>query len=257
MSALDLFGLQGKKAVVIGGGRGMGAASCRILAEAGMGVGVVDRHPERAEAVVAHLRSAGFVAVPHTADVQVQHEAEQAVEACFEGLGGLDVMVNVVGGITRREQVPRLDARAWDEMLSANLQHHFYCGAAFARALERAGHGGSMVSISSIAALEASPSYAAYGAGKAALVQLTKTMAVELAGIGLRVNCVVAGLVETGPSQRPPEEVARLEKLVPLQRLGNVDDIASCVLFLASDLSRYVTGQALVVDGGISSNPSF
>jgi NAD(P)-dependent dehydrogenase (short-subunit alcohol dehydrogenase family) len=253
----DVFGLEGKKAAIVGGGRGMGAASARLLAEAGMAVSLIDRHPDRTQAVAADMRAAGHTAVPICADVQDKEEAERAIGQSFEALGDLHAMVNVVGGITARAELIRLEAEQWDAMLGANLQHHFYCGAAFARTLERAGHGGSVVSISSIAAVEAAPTYAAYGAAKGALVALTKTMAVELGGLGIRVNCIVAGTVETGPSQRTSEELTRITSLIPLRRMGTVDDVARAVLFLVSDMSSWITGQALIVDGGITSNPSF
>jgi NAD(P)-dependent dehydrogenase (short-subunit alcohol dehydrogenase family) len=257
MTLLDVCGLQRKKAVIIGGGRGMGTASAWLLAEAGMAVSIVDRHQDRAEAVAAKMRSEGHTAISMCADVQQKEQAERAIAQTLEALGDLDAMVNVVGGITVRSELIRLDADQWDAMLSMNLQHHFYCSAAFAGALERAGHGGAAVSISSIAAVEAAPTYAAYGAAKGALVALTKTMAVELGGLGIRVNCIVAGTVETGPSQRTADELARLTGLIPLRRMGTVDDIARAVLFLVSDLSTWITGQALIVDGGITSNPSF
>jgi NAD(P)-dependent dehydrogenase (short-subunit alcohol dehydrogenase family) len=253
----DLFGLEGKKAAVVGGGRGMGAASARLLAEAGMAVSIIDRHQDRAESVAADICHEGRMAVPICADVQQQEQAERAIADTVAALGGLDAMVNVVGGITTRGALTQLEPDQWDAMLGLNLQHHFYCGAAFARTLQRAGRGGAMVSISSIAAFEAAPSYAAYGAAKGALVALTKTMAIELGPLGIRVNTIVAGTVETGPSQRTPDEMSRISRLIPLGRIGTVDDIAGAVLFLLSDLSTWITGQAVVVDGGISSNPSF
>jgi 2-deoxy-D-gluconate 3-dehydrogenase len=253
----DLFGLQGKKAVVIGGGLGMGRASSRLLGEVGAAVSVVDVDSERAGATAAELRAAGHIALSLTADVQRKDQAERAIEDSLAGLGGLDVMVNVVGGVMTRSPLVDFDLEAWNSTVALNFQQHFYCGAMFARTLERAGHGGAMVSIASIAGLEASPHFAPYGASKAALMALTKTMAVEFGGLGIRVNTIAPGAIETDRSQRAPDKRQRLEGLIPLGRVGNVDDIASTVLFLVSDLSRYITGQTIVVDGGVASNPSF
>ncbi len=245
----DLFGLQGKKAIVVGGGYGMGRATARILAKAGAAIAIVDVDADRSAAEAATLTAEGHRAIALTADVTQPDHAVRVVAEAEQGLGGLDVLVNIVG---RNTWVPVLDMdpETLETVLSRNLRHHVYLGQAFARTLRAAGHGGQIVMVSSVSGLQASPNHAAYGASKAALISLTKSMAAEWGPLGIRVNSIAPGTTRTDRNQWNPEIEARAAQTVPLGRVGDQTEIAKAALFLASDLASYVTGQTLVVDGG-------
>ncbi|MSQ27527.1 MAG: glucose 1-dehydrogenase [Dehalococcoidia bacterium] len=245
----DLFGLTGKKAIVIGGGYGMGRAAARLLAEAGAAIAVVDLDAGRSAAEAADLMAKGHRAIGLTADVSRPHEAARVVAEAEQGLSGLDILVNIVG---RNTWVPVLDMdpETLETVLSRNLKHHFYLGQAFAKTLRASGHGGQIVMVSSVSGVQAAPNHAAYGASKAALISLTKSMAAEWGPLGIRVNSIAPGTTRTDRNQWTPEIEARAAQTVPLGRVGDQTEIAKAALFLASDLASYITGQTLVVDGG-------
>lgn len=251
----DYTGLKGKKALVLGGGLGMGRATARILADAGMGVGVVDVLPERAEAVAAELRGKGAQAVALNADVMEKDQAAQVVQDAVTQLGDLDVLVDIVGR-TSWSPLLELEDEMFDLDINRNLRHVLRCGKGFAAHLKQRGHGGAMVNIASVSGLHAATEHGTYGAAKAALISLTKTMAVEWADLGIRVNCIAPGSIRTDRSVGTPESDVVMDRIIPLGRRGHQDEIAKVVLFLASDLSSYVTGQMVIVDGGLmASNP--
>jgi len=245
----DLFGIQGKKALVIGGGLGMGRATARLLSQAGAQVAVVDLEPDRANAVAAEIK-----AVAITADVTRRDEAERAVAQADSLLGGLDLMMNMVGRNTYVSLMEMTEEQL-ETVLSRNLRHHLYCETAFARTLQAAGHGGAIVNVSSVSGLHASTNHAAYGFAKAALISLTKTMAIEWAPLGIRVNSIAPGSTRTDRNNHSAESEAEAGKIIPLGRYGDQTEVAKVALFLLSDLSSYVTGQTIVMDGGITIKP--
>ena len=248
--------LAGRVAVVAGGGRGIGEATSRALAAAGAAVAVVDVEPDRAAAVAAAIREAGGTALPLVADLRDEDACAGLITATADGLGGVDVLVNVAGGMTNLAEWRHLEQWStdeWDRVLHLNLRYVFWlCRAAIPVMTVRGG--GSIVNVTSISGVFGAPNHSAYGAAKAGLIHLTKTLAVEHGRAGIRVNAVSPGAVATPATDAvvSAERKATLAAATPLQRPGRPEDIARAVLYFASPMSDYVTGQMLLVDGGIS-----
>jgi NAD(P)-dependent dehydrogenase (short-subunit alcohol dehydrogenase family) len=250
MAALDLFGLEGKAALVIGGGQGMGESTARLLAQAGCDIAVVDVERDRAERVAEAVRGIGRKGVAIVADVLDDDQATYAVGEAERQLGGLDVMVSIVGQALFTPII-EMTSEDWDKDHRRNLRYFFVSARLVARSMIARGKGGAMVCIASTDGIQSAPFHAAYGAAKAGLIQLTATMATEWAVHGIRVNAVAPGSITT---PRLPETQAHRDtmkaSLVPMERSGTTDDIGKAVLFLASDMAGYTTGHTLLVDGG-------
>jgi len=252
---LDL-GLQAKRALVAGSGPGLGRSCALGLAEAGAAVACTDIDSDRSSAVVNEILSRGGRATALCGDVRRSSDAERAVAETVAALGGIDVVVDVIGEIRWGPVVDLSDAD-WDYSLDAVLRHVFNLGRSAGRQLLAQGTGGSFVSVSSVSGLASAPFHAPYGAAKAGLMSLTRSLAVELAPGGIRVNSVAPGAIST------PRVAARLSSVrestatpqrsrAPLGRMGEPDEIAKVVVFLSSDLASYVSGQTIVVDGAAS-----
>jgi NAD(P)-dependent dehydrogenase (short-subunit alcohol dehydrogenase family) len=249
---LDL-GLNGKVAIVAGSGPGLGRSCALGLAEAGAMVACVDLDGDRSAALAAEVRSLGGRAASFCSDLRVMADAERAVTEAIDELGALSVVVDVIGEIRYGRAVDLTDDD-WNYSLDSVLKQFFNLGRAAGRHLVAQGAGGSIVSISSVSGIAAAPFHAPYGAAKAGLMSLTRSLAIEFAPAGIRVNNVAPGAVAT------PRVVARLggresdalplESRAPLGRMGEPDEIAKVVVFLSSDLASYVSGQTVVVDGG-------
>ena len=252
----DLLGLNGKKALVVGGGLGIGRASARMLAIAGASVAVADVDGERAAAVATELTASGSRSVAVTADVMDKAGASRVIEAAATELGDLDVMVNIVGRTSRAPLVDLSD-EMFDLDINRNFRHVLRCGQVFTRHLIARNHGGVIVNMASVSGLFAATETPTYGAAKAAVIALTKTMAQQWAPHGIRVNCIAPGSIRTDRSVGTPENDAVLESVIPMGRRGHQDEVAKVVLFLASDLSSYVTGDVIVIDGGLTSRDPF
>ena len=242
--------LSGKVAIVTGAGSGIGYAIAERMAEAGAGVCVnYLGYEEDAKALAARLPKG--IAVK--ADVSSVSEVTALVEQTRSELGGVDVLVNNAG---IEKQVPFLDIdeKEWDLVLNVNLKGAFLCSQAAGRAMRDSGRGGSIVNISSIHEDLPFPGFAPYCASKGGLRMLMRDIAVELAQYRIRVNNIAPGAIVT-PINRAtlddPEKVATLNRIVPLQRMGEPREVAEVALFLASDASSYVTGSTYYVDGGM------
>ncbi|OAI39973.1 hypothetical protein AYO38_01380 [bacterium SCGC AG-212-C10] len=248
---MDVFGLSGKKAVVIGGGLGMGRETVELLSSLGAEVAVVDLVAERAESVAANVRAGGGKAVGFAADITDKDQARDAVLRAIKELGDLDILVNIVGAAY---WAPLLDVEddAFELELTRNMRYVFWTARAFARHCRDAGHGGAIASIASISGTRAATSHGAYGAAKAALMSLTKTMAVEWGPLGIRVNAVAPGSIRTERMGRTPEQEAAFAQIAPMGRTGHQSETAKVLTFFVSDLASYVTGQTLLMDGGWS-----
>jgi len=251
-TSLD-FGLRGKTALVVGAGRGIGRACALALVEAGARVACFDNDAERANAVVGECRAAGGTALGLAGEARRREHVESAVEETEAELGPLDVAIDVVGEARWARALEMTDTD-WDESFDFVLRHFFYLAQAAGRRMVAAGKGGAIVSIASVSGLFAAPQHAAYGAAKAGLMALTKTLAIELASAGVRVNAVAPGAVLTPRlvAATTPERRAETAAAVPLGRIAEPEEVARAALFLASDLASYVTGQTLMVDGGAS-----
>ena len=258
MSAQDLFKLSGKVALVVGGGQGLGEASARYLADAGCAVAVVDREPARAQAVAEALAARGVKTTAIVADILQVSEIERVVAETEAALGGLDVVVSIVGA-SKFGGVLELSEAEWDNDHARNLRYFFFLCQAAARSFVRRGVPGVIVGIATAGVNGSMPFRSAYGAAKAGLVHLVRTLAVELGEWGVRINAVAPGLTVTPRTQaRVANEAAQAQiRNIPRGRAGTPDDIAKAVLFLASDMADHITGATVPVDGGSTVAPNY
>ena len=247
------LGLSGKRALVAGAGQGIGRAVTLGLAEAGARVACLEVDDDRRVEIVAEVEAAGGEAVGLGGDITRRDDVEAALASMVDAFGGVDVVVDIVG-VARWNPALQLTDDDWDASFDLVLRHVFFLAQAAGRRMVDQATGGSMVAVASVSGLFAAPSHAAYGAAKAGLVSLVKTLAVELAPEGIRVNAVAPGAVKTPRVLAATTEERRAEssKSIPLGRMAEPEDIARVALFLASDLAGYVTGQTVVADGGAS-----
>ncbi|HZO36925.1 MAG TPA: SDR family oxidoreductase [Solirubrobacteraceae bacterium] len=254
-SLKELVSLDGKVAVVTGGGRGLGAAIVRRLSQAGAAVVVADLDAASAEGLAADLNGAGARAIAATVDVSDPASIAALAETAVAELGSLDVWVNNAGiypVVDFLETTPeQLDA-----MLAVNVRGTFFGAQAAARAMVAAGRPGVIVNLGSTASFDAADNPAHYVASKHAVVGLTKRLAIELGPHGIRALAVAPTLTRTPGTDLKREDPAAAAGMdayasdLPLGRMGVPDDIARAVLFAATGLSEYLTGSAIVVDGG-------
>lgn len=246
----SLFGMEGKRVLVIGGGQGMGEATSRLLARLGCNVAILDIELERAERVCKEVEQCGISAFPVSADVTDENALVAAMARIENDFGPLDGMATIVG-MAAWSSIAEMTMETWDLDHRRNLRYFFVAARELARSLLRRGAPGSIVAVSSVDGIRSAPNHASYGAAKAGLVNLARTMAVEWSGQGIRVNVVAPGGIVTPrlPLGDPEKEAAGMG-MVPMGRRGSVDDIARAAAFFLSDMSPYVTGQTLAVDGG-------
>lgn len=256
----EVLGLRDRVAVVTGGGGNIGGATVEMLARVGARVVVADIDGPKAEAVAEPARRVGGDAVAVEADTRRVEDVGRTVGAALDRWGRVDVGVNVVGGgVGIGRNALELSDEEWEEGLDTNLYSALRCCRAYASTMIEHGTAGSIVNVASPAALRAAPGMAAYGASKAALINLTWTLAVELAAHGIRVNVVVPAFVTRpgmswGGSEEEQAELAR--RTVPMGRVTRAEDVAGAIVAFASSLTSYSTGQMLVCDGGrLLTNP--
>jgi 3-oxoacyl-[acyl-carrier protein] reductase len=242
--------LAGKVALVTGAARGIGRAIAEHLAGRGAAVACVDLTAEGAEAGAAACRAKGVKASVHAADVSDPAGCDAAVEACVKEHGRVDVLVNCAG-ITRDGLLMRMSDQDFQKVLAINLNGTFYMTRAVSRPMMKQ-RGGRIVNIASVIGITGNAGQANYAASKGGVIALTKSAAKELASRGINVNAVAPGYIATDMTAALPEE-ARQAMLgrIPLGRAGTAEDVAQAVGFLAGPASAYVTGQVLVVDGGM------
>jgi NAD(P)-dependent dehydrogenase (short-subunit alcohol dehydrogenase family) len=248
--------LAGKSVIVTGGGAGIGRAMCLLFAQEGASVGVLDLDTSAAEACVREIADAGSRAVQLTADVSQPSDTEAAVAVCERAFGPLHVLVNNAG-VIGRGTAETTALPEWHRVLETNLTGVYLMAKAAIPSIRRAG-GGSIINVSSAAGLAGWYDQAAYDASKGGVVNLSRSMALDFALEGIRVNCLVPAHVTTPMSENflaqggDPARRARERTIerIPLGRFSRPEEIAYAALFLASDESSYVTGSCLVVDGG-------
>jgi 3-oxoacyl-[acyl-carrier protein] reductase len=239
--------LTGKVAFVTGSTRGIGLAIARAMHGAGAKVAIVGRNAERAREVAAELgdRTAGV-----GCDVALADQVEAALAASDAALGPVDILVNNAG-LTRDNILLRLTDADWDAVLDANLKGAFHTTRAAIRGMMKR-RSGRIINVTSIVGLSGNKGQANYAASKAGLIGFTKSVAKEYAARGILANCIAPGYIETDMTSGLPDAAkATLLQGIALGRLGRPEDVAGAALFLASDLAAYITGQVLVVDGGL------
>lgn len=250
--------LAGQVALLAGGAGGIGEATTRAIAASGAAVVIADRDLAAAERLVAEVVSSGGRALALEVDLLDERACSAMVDAAVEAFDGIDILVNVAGGLKKHAPWGHLrdwTTEAWDAIFDLNLRYVFWTCRAMIPVLEARG-GGAIVNIASLNGVVGNPNQSAYGAAKAGLVNLTQTLAGECGPLGIRVNAVGPGMTLTAAaSQTVADDVkSRLLTATPLRRLGTPDDIARAVVFFASPMAEFVTGQLLLVEGGISVN---
>lgn len=251
----DVLGLDGRIVVVSGaGGGGIGTTVTRMAAEAGATVIAVSRSKENLDEHVVPLAQQGLAVQPVAADASTDDGIGAVIDHVRRTEGRLYGLVNVAGGAAPSTWMPstRVSRADWRELFTANLETAFFMSQAVAAELRAHKLPGSIVSLSSISGMNTAPFHIAYGTAKAAVAAMTRTMAVELALDGIRVNAVAPGVTETAASRTyVDEDPERDRQAIAMGRRGRPEEQAGAILFLLSDLSSYITGQTLLVDGGL------
>ena len=244
--------LEGEVAVVTGGKRGMGRDIALAMAAAGADVAVCGRVVEgELEAVADEITKLGRRSLALRVDISRKKEVENLVDKVMDEFGAIDILVNNAGV---QVKAPILDTseEVWDNIINTNLKGCFLCSQAAGRKMiER--KKGTIINLSSDLAFKAFPELGAYCISKTGIVMLTRALARELGGHGIRVNSIAPGLIRTEMSRANwgnPEALAHVESAIPLGRIGETDDIVGVALFLASDASRYITGDTILLNGG-------
>lgn len=243
--------LEGKVAVVTGASRGIGRAIALKLAEEGAKVVVnYSGSQAKAEEVVAMIQENGGEAIAVQASVSQTEEVTALMDAAVKTYGSLDILVNNAG-ITRDNLIMRMKEDEWDDVLNTNLKGVFLCTKAVTRQMMKQ-RAGRIINISSIVGVAGNAGQANYVAAKAGVIGLTKTTAKELASRNILVNAIAPGFIETEMTEQLPEDIKQgMLTQIPLAKLGQPEDIAKAVTFLASEDANYMTGQTLHIDGGM------
>ncbi|MGU3500150.1 SDR family NAD(P)-dependent oxidoreductase [Mycobacterium sp. C31M] len=251
----NLLTLDGRIVVVSGaGGGGIGTTVTRLAAEAGATVIAVSRGKDNLDTHIGPLVDAGLPVLPVVADAATDEGINTVLAAARAADGVLYGLVNIAGGAAPGTWMPatRVSRADWRELFAANLETMFFMSQAVAAEIRDQGNPGSIVSVSSISGMNTAPYHVAYGTAKAAIVAATRTLAVELAEAGIRVNAVAPGVTETAASAMyVDEDPERDRTAIAMGRRGTPQEQAGAILFLLSDLAGYVTGQTLLVDGGL------
>lgn len=248
--------LGGRVVVVSGaGGGGIGTTVTQMAAEAGATVVAVSRSQDNLDTHVAPLADKGLNVVTVAADASTDEGIATVLDAARAADGTLYGLVNVAGGAAPSTWMPatRVSRADWRELFTANLETMFFMSQAVAAEIRAQGNPGSIVSVSSISGMNTAPYHVAYGTAKAAIVAATRTMAAELAAEGIRVNAVAPGVTETAASATYVDaDPERDQRAIAMGRRGTPEEQAGAILFLLSDLSSYITGQTILVDGGLN-----
>ena len=251
-TVLDSFRLDGRRALVTGGSKGLGRVMAQALAEAGADVAVTSRSMEQcAEAAKAIAETTGRKAVAVAADVTKMDEVDRLATQAEASLGPIDILVNNAG-VNIRGPAEELSESDWNTVLDVNLKGPFLCARRFGPAMCRRGWG-RVVNMGSILSVIAIPHRAPYASAKAGLLNLTRVLALEWATAGVTVNAICPGPFATEmnkPLLQDPEKYKAFVAKIPMGRWGELHEIAGAAVFLASDAASFVTGSALFVDGG-------
>ena len=245
-----LFRLDGRVALVTGGGQGLGEVFCTVFAAAGASVVVADIAEQNARSVAAALQGSGAQALPVAVDVSKREQVEAMVQQVIDTWGKIDILVNNAG-ITRDALLLRMDEQQWQSVIDINLTGVFLCTKYVVKHMAKARFG-RIINISSVVGLTGNAGQANYSAAKAGILGLTKTVAKEMASRNITANALAPGYIATAMTEKLPEKAKEAFLAnIPLGRAGEPMDVARAALFLASDAASYITGQVLNVDGGL------
>jgi len=253
---MDPFSLEGKVALVTGASRGIGEAIALAYAAQGADVALAARSVDDLERVAKEVAAVGRRALVLPCDVSDPAQCDTTVQRTADELGRLDILVNNAGGT--RFMAPLTETRrdGWTKAIALNLDSVFYLSQTAGRIMQTQGSG-SVINVSSVAGVGAAPGLSYYAAAKHGVIGITKTCAVEWAMSGVRCNALAPGWVKTDLNKlywSNPETERAFVQMVPMQRWGTPDEITGAAIFLASDASSYVTGQVLLIDGGVTAN---
>ncbi len=244
--------LQGKVAIVTGGSRGIGKGIAQRFAQEGARVAITARGAEALERVARGIEGAGGTALAIPGDAGLKADVEATFERVLSAWGSVDVLVNNAAWASPIAHILEMDEEHWDTVIRTNLKSVYLHSHRAANLMVDQGKPGCIINISSFAAARAHRYMAAYDASKGGMEAMTRTMAIDLAPFGIRVNVVGPGAIHTDEFEALGEEARiRRSQTVPLGRVGYPEDIAGAVLFLASDDASYITGQVIYVDGGM------
>ena len=243
--------LKGKTAIVTGSGRGIGKAIAIKLASFGANVVINDiPQSEDAQNTSDEIKAMGVGSICVKGDVRNIDDVKALVDETVKEFGGVDIFVNNAG-VTRDGLMLRMSEEDWDLVMDINLKGAFNCIKTVARPMMKS-KGGSIINISSVVGLMGNPGQANYSASKAGLIGLTKTTAKEFSSRGIRCNAIAPGFIQSAMTDKLSDDVKKQYfDAIPLGRFGTVENIADAVAFLASDMSAYITGQVICVDGGL------
>jgi len=242
--------LKDKVALVTGSAQGIGREIALVFAREGADVIISDINLEKAAKVSAEIEALGRKSLGLELDVTRYAKVEEAVNKILDKFGKVDILVNNAG-ITKDGLLLRMSEADWDAVINVNLKGTFNCTKAVSKLMIKQ-HSGRIINIASIIGIIGNPGQANYSASKAGIIALTKTTAKELASRNINVNAVAPGYIQTEMTAKLPEDLKqKMLALIPLNKLGSSADVASVCLFLASEESGYITGQTIVVDGGM------
>ncbi|WP_100934798.1 3-oxoacyl-ACP reductase FabG [Candidatus Chlamydia corallus] len=243
--------LIGKKAIVTGGTRGIGFGIAKLFLESGADVEIWGLSEERGQTVLESLTGLGGAVSFARVDVSHCSEVKDSMQKFLDNHNKIDILVNNAG-ITRDNLLMRMSEKDWQSVINTNLDSLYYTCSSVIRHMMKA-RSGSIINVASIVAKMGSPGQTNYAAAKAGMIAFTKSLAKEVAGRNIRVNCIAPGFIETDMTSVLNDNLkAEWLKMIPMGRAGNPEDIARVALFLASQLSGYMTAQTLVVDGGLT-----
>src|SRR5438105_886264 len=251
MKAAKLFDLTGRVALVTGASSGLGLHFAEVLAEAGAAVALIARRADRIAAAAARIGAAGGRAQAIPADVLDRTDMTRAFDAAEAAFGSVDILVNNAG-VVHAGRAVELPEAEWRRVLGTNLDAVFYWAQEAARRLLAAGKGGAIVNIASVLGLGVSKGTVAYATSKAGVIQLTRTLGLELAFKGIRVNAIAPGWIVTELNREylESERGAAIKREIPIGRFGEEHDLDGALLLLVSEAGRFMNGATLVVDGG-------
>jgi 3-oxoacyl-[acyl-carrier protein] reductase len=242
--------LKGKNALITGAAQGIGKSIALSMAREGANVGIADVNIENAENTAAEINTLGVKGIAIGIDVSKQESVSEAFGTFTNELGSLDILINNAG-ITKDTIIMRMKEEDWDAVLNINLKGSFLCCKEAVKLMAKK-RSGKIISISSVVAFMGNPGQANYSASKAGLIGLTKTIAREYAGRGIRANAVAPGFIQTAMTDVLSDDVKnKMKSNIPLGQFGTPEDVTNAVIFLASNESDYITGQVIHVNGGM------